>query len=1747
VANAPNEVDLGRILTDEVGKYYNVKEADFQSDFILRNMLDWFKKKESNFMTSKEAIDLFRKGKEKMKSLRRTSVSIHYQRQLKQALEFNRDAIHIMAGKLMSFLISFKKIEHIWTRLPTRTAVKVIEALKELRENIPNKNTDAVAPHEVYFHRKDSYLMTPFAEKEDHKKFKTLLKASELSHNLLIFVCDNEPLMENQVYYEKLVKNSENKKVIFISQGDAVEETKEDLTFADLSAKFKKALLSKKVLFQGTCQTVENLITRSFQTADDFIESGASEIMNSNAIEELIKKERLEIACFTSSRFEKSLYIKRQLTSAFPFDKSFWSEVAKELGYSTELLESKCRISLQGEIEWFVIGEEKTNIWEKINIILDKNKAVQPSKIVAEDDLVNNKNHKEEKPDVVIISGVAGSGKSSILSHYYEVIKETNPEHWVIVISLTDHSAAFSKLKSTEVNKTSVTDFLSNLAIVDQSPFACSLLKHRLETGDRMVIMLDGFDESHHQETVIEMIKIFKKMQLNGLLVTTRSHMTSQIQFELSQLSYSLSNFSKRDQIEYLTSVWQRDFKSNAEKDLRNFATSLVDRVSKTLRDEERAFIGIPLQCRILAECFQSELLKSFQQDNTFGSFRKTIQNLNLSLAGLYRLLMEKKHEIYRQEKKAQSCASDLASSHAKEDIDHLEPFLRKLAIETIVACSEHVDALLGKKKSMKPKDTLDKKKERMVDHCSRFGLLDRDAKGKVRFLHRTYAEYLMAEYLYTGFLLDDEKRNHLLEYKSARKLIIGKILVKNQYDGVQIFLDSMLKEMVDDNEEWRNGIIQRKLPDGLHRVAQVFFTRVVHLKIKENPLELSVANKREKIFKFLCDCLDATFDKPQVLRAIRASFTTRYFQYYYYSFKNFCHLNSEVFQRYIDYFDDVPITQNVILSPKEKNHVHTVMKGLFRYHYEFPLFGLKFSFWNGEEQQKMVHPLLQFMDNHRQVLNEIIPKAEYPLGTMLAMLIFNKNYDSQLELLVNLLAKSDLYSDDFTFANFMKNVFLSVKRKYRMGLDNRLKKTLAIFKKLDGRHELLNQISILILKIEPNAFKMIYQPCQLLEDEPEGLPTDFHLRLERDSFRFSCFHRADTHGGGEQTDFVDKLLTVDWTPDPKANQIATECVNYYDFTPFYVAATWGHEKICCNLLAFLKRHLPGDTFKKGLTDINGFVHRPLSDAIAYENTEMYIFILKIVKKTLGQEDLITLLQSTVQEKFSTKNKAWTNDWTNTSMFTVGYQYKMFQTIADIVLDSDIKTGKTNLYEDLNDLIFDSGCYGEVYALKDVNVTTLQGLMSFKGSDDWTKRLLNLGVYQGFTLLVDSCVTFFSQDQLLQFVNTVTSKGDRKCSYWGSVGLAANVGNKKIGIGDLRILKFLKFISKKLGETILMKLVLHDEGDENSFGSYILSQSLVNILSNNLSKKGKEKVRHHFRTKVPLMIEELFFNPDSEHYWKICIPYSWISMTQLYLDYANEDQLKKFVNFITLCVKNVYDNQQSIWSYIFLDSVAESNEILKRVYEKPSTFGQNAVKTLLHHELNNFPVILHAALKSDFNDRIVGLPNQIQDEIQTYVTKHTPQLIEECFRNPITQPGISWQHFNLHKFICIFNYCNSNQLEEFIAKFTCLRDETSSIWGKIFADSYVTENSIQTMHKFLKCVSEKLGQNEVMRLVLHDDGDGAIICSKALQDQESLIEAMLSYLDTKNKKKVQRKIDGYLAEKLKDTGATERIQDKITL
>jgi hypothetical protein len=75
-------------------------------------------------MTSEEVKNIFKEGKKKMKSLRLTAISIDYQKQLKEVLEFNDKAIGEMKMKLMP-LYTLQR----WTHIFGAAAVQVAAAV----------------------------------------------------------------------------------------------------------------------------------------------------------------------------------------------------------------------------------------------------------------------------------------------------------------------------------------------------------------------------------------------------------------------------------------------------------------------------------------------------------------------------------------------------------------------------------------------------------------------------------------------------------------------------------------------------------------------------------------------------------------------------------------------------------------------------------------------------------------------------------------------------------------------------------------------------------------------------------------------------------------------------------------------------------------------------------------------------------------------------------------------------------------------------------------------------------------------------------------------------------------------------------------------------------------------------------------------------------------------------------------------------------------------------------------------------------------------------------------------------------------------------------------------------------------------------------------------------------------------------------------------------------------------------------
>jgi hypothetical protein len=378
----------------------------------------------------------------------------------------------------------------------------------------------------------------------------------------------------------------------------------------------------------------------------------------------------------------------------------------------------------------------------------------------------------------------------------------------------------------------------------------------------------------------------------------------------LSQLAYYLENFTEKDQIDYLTSYWITELNPSEDNDgpLRQFAELLVERVSETLKDEEKSFIGIPLQCKILAECFQSNVKELItpncaedKEEPRQSEISDLLDGQKFDLISLFNRLMETKRKVFRKEKALQqtSVENKIVADAINRLIKDVENYLTKLAIKTIVEDQKFVDVLWPLRLWNQSNVEVAAEENIIAMNGLSFGLTieseENNTTNANQFLHRTYAEYLFARYLFRGFLLDDEQHNKLLENEVIQKLILNKILSENQYDGVQVFFNGMLKDLVDDDQEWRNRIFQRDLPERFTKFANNLFTQFLRKypsslfpfkKVTEerswifpNALHYSISTGKEKIFKILCDFLDATFDKKLIQNAMMNSFmaNTRY------------------------------------------------------------------------------------------------------------------------------------------------------------------------------------------------------------------------------------------------------------------------------------------------------------------------------------------------------------------------------------------------------------------------------------------------------------------------------------------------------------------------------------------------------------------------------------------------------------------------------------------------------------------------------------------------------------------------------------------------------------------------------------------------------------------------------------------------------------------------------------------------------
>jgi hypothetical protein len=210
--------------------------------------------------------------------------------------------------------------------------------------------------------------------------------------------------------------------------------------------------------------------------------------------------------------------------------------------------------------------------------------------------------------------------------------------------------------------------------------------------------------------------------------------------------------------------------KKKKKNKLEMFAEHLIKKMGNTISDRDREFTGIPLQTRMLADIFENEVKPFCQSAESMPEL-----GMELDLVGLYRRFIERKYEIYQDEKLQVNVSKDAAKWQKELDLKWMREDHQLLALK-----------LLFTEKQV----TLYQKNEEYLfspEDFTRVGITQLSHDGKLHFIHRTFAEYYVADNL-VKYLALESNTSH-----EVQNFILTDILKKNEYQVIRDFIDGLL------------------------------------------------------------------------------------------------------------------------------------------------------------------------------------------------------------------------------------------------------------------------------------------------------------------------------------------------------------------------------------------------------------------------------------------------------------------------------------------------------------------------------------------------------------------------------------------------------------------------------------------------------------------------------------------------------------------------------------------------------------------------------------------------------------------------------------------------------------------------------------------------------------------------------------------------------------------------------------------
>jgi hypothetical protein len=679
---------------------------------------------------------------------------------------------------------------------------------------------------------RDSFVMLSSSlASEVMKQGLNVFKSREACKLLILQIDPEKPLSGDDKKKLEEALQDQTKRVILVSDqkwknkiqnSETIQTAKTFLT--DLTKESLKKVLELPVKLQNSSVAWKDLLDEKH-----FAETSLADLINTKSVagDVPVSKDNL-----------MGLYVPRTFTYKNVLKPEVLKECSGNFVYSEKDFVAKLQAEPAKNLHWLEKDGE-TLKWKKtsrdisgILKYINEGESQQPK----EDSMTSMTQR------ISILIDIAGMGKSTFLNQLAQKLKEKHGIHWVVKVDLNDFTSEFDEVKSDQLKiPEEAIEFLGNKILKLSSAFEKDLFRQScMETGN-VILLFDGYDEvaSYYKDEVTQLIKSLLQTSVGKVFIASRPEWAEFLETTFLQIKYSLMPFEKENQEKYLLSFIVQKIGNVDEDLLKKIVEMILVSMSKSLRDEDYKFTGVPLITKLVAEFFESKISEHFQGTNqSFDDLTEKLGRETFNLVQLYDHFVEKKLEIYFKEK----CKMDLSNARQKKENIKKQKVIREnyetLAVQQILKTDleKHL-----------PKFREKKFDEDELEDLVKIGLIYQIGKD-FKFSHQTYGEFGFNKFLRNNF--DDE---------DCAKFISEVVLVDESYRIIRSFVNYWIIEKIDGKT---CAMYQKKLLES-----------PVKDRKERTPLHVAGKEGNQNVFWFLYSSLAAKTENFENKKSIIQSY----------------------------------------------------------------------------------------------------------------------------------------------------------------------------------------------------------------------------------------------------------------------------------------------------------------------------------------------------------------------------------------------------------------------------------------------------------------------------------------------------------------------------------------------------------------------------------------------------------------------------------------------------------------------------------------------------------------------------------------------------------------------------------------------------------------------------------------------------------------------------------------------------------